>query len=237
MKPKPASNKAQRQQSAPPLFRRSGPIRRALRYGGILVLLAAAIFVGGFLRFVDSVTTLGPPDTAKADGIVVLTGGYQRIDQAVDLLSRGYGKRLLISGVHPSTTSAQIRKMTKSSTDLFDCCVDIGYDAIDTIGNATETAKWIHEKGYRTILVVTSNYHMPRSLFELRRVDGQTDFIGYPVVNTDLKKAEWYADPDAVRTLLSEYGKTIVAYVRGVSGLDTSDGLRRHTASTTGHKS
>ena len=130
---------------------RRGPIRRLLRWGGFACLLAIALVFGGFLRFADSVTTLKPPADPKADAIVVLTGGYQRIDQAVELLQKGAGKRLLISGVHPTTTPAQIRKMTQGSADLFSCCVDIGYDAIDTIGNAEEAASWIHAKGYQSV--------------------------------------------------------------------------------------
>lgn len=205
---------------------RRGPVRRLARIIGILVILAAALLFAGFLRFADMVTTMKPPETAKADAIVVLTGGSQRIDQAVDLLRHGAGNRLLISGVHPATTPRQIRKMTQSSTDLFACCVDIGYEALDTIGNANETVRWIHDKGYRSILVVTNNYHMPRSLLELRRVDPQTEFIAYPVVNSDLKGRNWFADPLVLRAMLTEYGKIIAASARDFVGLGDRTGLR-----------
>ncbi|WP_249116642.1 YdcF family protein [Ciceribacter sp. L1K23] len=197
---------------------RRSPVRRALRYAGYVCLLMVAAGFGGFLYFVDSVTTLIPPENPRAEAIVVLTGGYQRIDQAVDLLKHGSGKRLLISGVNPSTTSTQIRRMTQSSAGLFECCVDMGYEAQDTIGNASETTRWIHDKGYRSVLLVTSNYHMPRSLYELRRINRDTDFIPYPVVNTDLKQANWYSDPDALRTLVYEYGKMVAAYARDITG-------------------
>jgi uncharacterized SAM-binding protein YcdF (DUF218 family) len=208
------------------IFARRGIIRRVLRYGGIVVLLCIAAIVAGFLAFADSVTNMRPPDVAKADAIVVLTGGYQRIEQAIDLLKRGYGKRLLISGVNPQTTAGQIRRATRTSPDLFECCVDIGYSAIDTIGNANETASWIRDKGYRSVLVVTSNYHLARSLMELRRSDPGTEFVGYPVVASDLKTRAWYSEPDALRTMLFEYGKTIIAYVRGVTGWSRDQGLR-----------
>ncbi len=85
---------------------------------------------------------LTPPEKPKADAVVVLTGGTQRIDQAVNLLETGTGQRLLISGVHPDTSAARIREMTRAPQSLFVCCVDLGYDAIDTVGNALETAKW-----------------------------------------------------------------------------------------------
>ncbi|QLF71241.1 YdcF family protein [Peteryoungia desertarenae] len=208
------------------LLSRHGLLRKALHYGGLVVLAAGALLIAGFLHFADSVTNLKPQNNPKADAIVVLTGGYQRIEQAIDLLRQGAGQRLLISGVNPSTTANQIRRVTQSSPDLFECCVDIGYDAIDTVGNANETSRWIREHGYRSILIVTSNYHMQRSLMELRRIDRDTEFIPYPVVNADLKTRAWYAEPDALRTMLSEYGKTVIAYLRGLLGLQLSEGLR-----------
>ncbi|MFP3545314.1 YdcF family protein [Rhizobium sp. SIMBA_035] len=209
---------------------RRGPLRRMLRWCGFAVVLAMALVFGGFLRFADSVTTMKPPAEPKADAIVVLTGGYQRIDQAVELLQKGAGKRLLISGVHPSTTPAQIRKTTTGSADLFDCCVDIGYDAIDTIGNAEEASNWIHAKGYRSVLVVTNNYHMPRSLAELAYVDDDTQFIPYPVVNSDLKTRAWFMDRNALRVMLAEYGKVLFAGARNITGFGRHPGLRSAAA-------
>ncbi|WP_205927333.1 YdcF family protein [Rhizobium sp. P32RR-XVIII] len=205
---------------------RRGPIRRMLRWGGFTCVLATALLFVGFLRFADSVTTLKPPAEPKADAIVVLTGGYQRIDQAVALLEKGAGKRLLISGVHPSTTPGQIRKTTSASAELFNCCVDIGYDAIDTIGNAQEASNWIHAKGYKSVLVVTNNYHMPRSLAELAYVDADTQFIPYPVVNSDLKTRAWFTDPNALRVMLAEYVKVLLAAARNMTGFGRHAGLR-----------
>ena len=223
----PDQDQSPRQSEQPNrLFHRRGWLRRVLRYGGYLGLLATACLIGGFLYFADSVTMMRPPENPKADAIVVLTGGYQRIDQAVDLLRKGSGRRLLISGVHPTTTPKQIRSMTQSSYDLFACCVDMGYLAQDTIGNAYETAQWIHDKGYSSVLVVTSNYHMQRSLMELRRTDTKTQFIPYPVVISDLRTRAWYAEPSALRTLLSEYVKILFAYARDTTGFSSWRGLR-----------
>lgn len=218
--------------SAPPGQKpaRRGPIRRVARVLGIFTILLAAVTFAGFLWFADRVTALAPPSEAKADAIVVLTGGSQRIDQAVELLRSGAGERLLISGVHPATSRAQIRRLTKSSDDLFSCCVDIGYEALDTIGNATETVRWIHDRGYKRVLVVTNNYHMPRSLFELRRLDPQTEFVPYPVVRSDLKAKNWFADPDVLRALLVEYVKIIAASARDFTGYGNRTGLRADDA-------
>ncbi|MET0747092.1 MAG: YdcF family protein [Rhizobium sp.] len=209
---------------------RRSVFRRILRWTGFAVILAGAILFGGFLRFADSVSTLKPPVDPKADAIVVLTGGYQRIDQAIELLRSGAGNRLLISGAYPASTRKQIAKATQTPADLFACCVDIGYDAIDTIGNASETVKWIHAKGYKSVLVVTNNYHMPRSIAELRHADPDMDFIPYPVVNSDLKTKAWFTDPNALRTMLSEYAKVLLTDSRNLFGFARPAGLRSQEA-------
>ena len=208
------------------LFSRHSRLRRTVRWllTGIFLLVAAAF--GGFLWFADSVASLRAPDSVKADAIVVLTGGYQRIDQAMGLLRDGAGKRLLVSGAHPSTTPNQIRKMTQTPSDLFSCCVDIGYDAQNTTGNAVEITRWIHDNGFHVVLVVTNNYHMPRSLHELRRVDPVTEYIPYPVVNSDLTRRAWFVEPDVLRTMVSEYVKVVAANLRDWMGLARTTGLR-----------
>ena len=113
--------------------RRRGRLRRFLRLGGLVFVLVLALFVGGFLYFANMVGSMLPPEGIKADGIVVLTGGSQRLKLALDLLGKGMGQRLLISGVHQSTTPQQLRRLTRSSSAMFNCCVDMGYEALDTI--------------------------------------------------------------------------------------------------------
>lgn len=171
-----------------------------------------------------------PPEGARGDAIIVLTGGYQRIEQAVGLLRDGVGKRLLISGVNPATTRSQIRKMTQGSSDMFSCCVDMGYKAIDTIGNANEAASWIRDHNYSSIVVVTNNYHMHRSLHELRSASPQTEFIAYPVISADLARTNWFVEPDVVRTMLYEYLKFVAAAGRDLTGFGKGDGLRKAAA-------
>ncbi|WP_288429970.1 YdcF family protein [uncultured Agrobacterium sp.] len=208
------------------LLSRRGPLRRLVRAAILIFVVSTGAVFGGFLWFADSVATMRPPEGARADAIIVLTGGYQRIDQAVGLLRDGVGKRLLISGVNPSTTRAQIRRMTQSSPDLFACCVDMGYQAIDTIGNANEASQWIRDKGYTSIVVVTNNYHMHRSLHELRSASPNTSFIAYPVISADLTRTNWFANPDVLRTMMYEYAKFVVAALRDLTGMGKWNGLR-----------
>ncbi|WP_296067294.1 YdcF family protein [uncultured Agrobacterium sp.] len=216
------------------LLSRRGPLRRFTRGFILLCLILLGVFSGGFLWFADSVASMRPPESARGDAIIVLTGGYQRIEQAVGLLRDGVGKRLLISGVNPATTRSQIRKMTQGSSDMFSCCVDMGYKAIDTIGNANEAASWIRDHNYSSIVVVTNNYHMHRSLHELRSASPQTEFIAYPVISADLARTNWFVEPDVVRTMLYEYLKFVAAAARDLTGFGKGDGLRKapteHTA-------
>jgi len=189
-----------------------------LRIVGLALLAAFVALGGGFLIFIENVASMRPPDDPKADAIVALTGGYQRIDIAVKLLGDGVGERLLISGVHPSTTGNQIRLLTRSSAGLFECCVDIGHDALDTAGNAQETARWIKMHGFRQVILVTNNYHMPRSLAELRRADSHTEFIPYPVEN-GMTLEDIGRNPLLVRTLASEYVKFLLVQSRDWTGI------------------
>ncbi|MGN6551748.1 MAG: YdcF family protein [Pararhizobium sp.] len=212
--------------------RRPRHVSRIVKISCLAFVLAAGAVVAGFLQFAERVAEMKvPPDTVKGDAIVVLTGGYQRIEHALDLLRRGAGQRLLISGVNPATTGSEIRKLTRSTKALFACCVDIGHDAIDTVGNANETARWIREHSYKHVLLVTNNYHMPRSLLELRRVDPDTDFIPYPVINTDLKSSNWLRNSDVLRSLVSEYAKFSLASLRDMVGAVGETGLRTDQAS------
>lgn len=175
--------------------------------------LLFAIGFGAFATYVGNLST--PKEQQSADAIIVLTGGEARLGVALDLLKSGKGKRLLISGVNPATGRNQLRVATGSDRKLFNCCVDFDYEALDTIGNAQESAKWVREHDFGSVILVTNNYHMPRSLLELGR---QTEAVvtPYPVVNARLDKGRWLSEPDALRVLFTEYTKYLASVVRGV---------------------
>src|SRR5690606_26336791 len=150
--------------------RGNGRLRLALRAAALAFVAAAALFAGGFGWFANHVSHLATPESPeKADAIIVLTGGISRLDAALNLLETGKGKRLLISGVHPSATRRQLQIATGGDKALFSCCIDIDHAALDTIGNAEESAKWVDNHAYGSIILVTNNYHMPRSLLEMGR--------------------------------------------------------------------
>ncbi|WP_299870502.1 YdcF family protein [uncultured Hoeflea sp.] len=201
-----------------------------LRLFTIALIVGLTLAIIGFFRFTDTIADLrASGDASKVDAIVALTGGYQRIDQALELLEQGVGQRLLISGVNPSTTSAALRRATGSKSATFACCVDIGYQALDTIGNANETAGWIRQHGYGRVLVVTNNYHMPRSLLELSQASPDVTFLAHPVTYSDLTTEAWLTDPMAMRTLITEYAKYSLARLRNWSGTKADSGMRAAT--------
>ena len=210
---------------------RRGPLRQiahhGLRLATILAVFTVTITLIGFVRFTDTISTISPPASEnKADAIVVLTGGAHRIQFALDLLQKGEGKRLLISGVNPATSEAELRRLTGFSKAIFDCCVDIGYEAIDTIGNASETAKWIGKNGFARIIVVTNDYHIPRSILELETASPQAAFLAWPVETVDEQETAQDESPERVRTLVYEYLKYQIARLRSLADRDPASGLR-----------
>lgn len=217
---------------APPQTRSRG-FRRALAVVVGVLLFAVAGFFGGFAVFGIHVAGLRvPQDPVRADGIVVLTGGRQRIAAAIDLLKSGKGKRLLISGVNPVTDRAALQSANGAAPALFSCCVDIDHAALDTIGNAEESAKWLRDHGYDSAIIVTSNYHIPRSLLEMHRTVSGVELVPYPVVNTERSPVGWLTDGDAIRLLFTEYSKYLGAVLRGA--VDDATG-RAALANATGH--
>ncbi|MBA3447963.1 MAG: YdcF family protein [Pseudaminobacter sp.] len=202
---------------APPAENRGKGLLAFLRIAGFASVAIAALFAGGFGIFASHVSSLETPaDQAKADAIIVLTGGQARIDAALDLLQSGKGERLLISGVHPAAGRESLRKATGGDKKMFSCCVDIDHAALDTIGNAEESAKWVENHDYGSVILVTNNYHMPRSLLEMGRFLDRGALKPYPVVNTRLDDGGWMTEPDALRVLFTEYNKYLVALARGV---------------------
>ena len=152
-----------------------------------------------------------------ADGIVVLTGGASRINDAIELLAAGRGKRLLISGLNRATTSGEISRLNPEFSRLVDCCVDFDR-SLNTLGNAIETRRWAEMRGFHSLIVVTSNYHMPRAMAEIAHQLPGTSLVAYPVVSERLRAEPWWANGATVRLMLSEYFKYIYAQIRIQSG-------------------
>lgn len=178
-----------------------------LKAAGFLIVIA---LVAGFALFVREARSLGETDGSETgDALVVLTGGPNRVSTAVTLLSAGRGERLLISGVNPVSTLSDIAAAAGGPESLFECCVDLGAEARDTVGNAQETAQWARSNGYSTLILVTSDYHMPRALIEMRSALPEITIIPHRVT----APAPWSGAGQA-RLWLTEYFKFIAVYAR-----------------------
>jgi uncharacterized SAM-binding protein YcdF (DUF218 family) len=193
------------------------PPRRRGRGGRVLLLVVGcilALLVADFLWFVRRMPVTETAPTRNADGIVVLTGGPFRINDALDLLAAGRGKRLLISGVNPVTRPVEISRLIPERARWFNCCVDIDHSATNTIGNAIETRRWANARGFQSLIVVTANFHIPRAMAELAHELPEVTLIPYGVVSEKHHVEAWWENPETARLLFLEYLKYIVARAR-----------------------
>jgi uncharacterized SAM-binding protein YcdF (DUF218 family) len=145
---------------------------------------------------------------------VVLTGGSSRVSDAMELLAAGYGRRLLISGVHPTSTASDISRTLPENQSFMRCCVDLDRTAVSTRGNAAEARRWAAGRGFKSLIVVTSNYHMPRALVEFSHAMPETTLIPFVVVGDKWREEPWWTSASTLRLLLSEYVKYIAAELR-----------------------
>lgn len=205
--------------------KQESPSRFRLLVGGLTLIfntlmLGLILLIVGFVLFATGLDRTQHDPEGTADGITVLTGGKARIAEAMRLLSQGKAKRVLITGVHRATTKKTLKEFAQEGNQLFTCCVDIDHEARNTIDNAAETREWVAQKRYRSLIVVTSNYHMPRALAELGRAMPGVTLIPYSVVDNNVRLERWWLYPGTTKLLLSEYLKYLPALGRlGVTDL------------------
>jgi uncharacterized SAM-binding protein YcdF (DUF218 family) len=195
------------------------PPRNGLRAVILVLCVGVLFFVAGFLHFVGSMSIAETPPARNAEGIVVLTGAASRISDALTLLSEGRGKRLLISGVNPATRAQEISRLMPEHQRWFSCCVDLGRSAVNTIGNAVEARRWANAQGFKSLIVVTSNFHMPRAMTELERQLPGVALVPYPVISEKVRVESWWTSPSTAKLLFWEYLKYLAALVRQWAGL------------------
>jgi uncharacterized SAM-binding protein YcdF (DUF218 family) len=203
-----------------------------------VVLVSTLVFVGaavGFIGFLARLRTVETRPGRNADGIVVLTGGSSRVSDAIELLAKGYGKRLLISGVHPTNGLVDISRTLPDNQGLLSCCVDLDRSAVNTRSNAFETRRWAHERRFKSLIVVTSNYHMPRAIVELSHEMPDIELLPYAVIGDKWRDEPWWTSGATFRLLLSEYVKYVAAELRvrlADLGLDLLPELSEQTEGT-----
>lgn len=175
----------------------------------------ALVWVAGLAIFLASLPRAGSVPAARADGIVVYTGiGGERIATAMALLGEGAGTRLLISGVNPDITREELVKLWPGDAAAFECCIDLGHEARSTVGNAKEVRDWAAKNGFLSIILVTSDYHMPRALLETRAQMPGTKIVAHPVESGYLDADGKPSGRKAVKPLAIEYSKYLAVRVR-----------------------
>jgi uncharacterized SAM-binding protein YcdF (DUF218 family) len=188
--------------------KRIGRVLAAITCCGLVALAA------GFLWFAHQVPDVEVTLDRNADGIVVLTGGAARIADAIELLASGRGKRLLISGVNRTTNSIELARTVPEYQKMFSCCIDLDHSAVNTIGNAVETRRWARARGFRSLVVVTSSYHMPRAMAELSHQLPDVTLIPFPVVPEKRRGELWWSSAATTKLMMLEYLKYLVAIAR-----------------------
>lgn len=176
----------------------------------LILLLAAALWLGGLFWFVRDAATMAPPEApAPLDAVVVLTGGTNRIETGFRLFKEGRGRKLFISGVYRGVEVRGVLRLL--SEDIDDNDVALG-EAENTMQNARETAEWMKDEGFGTLYLVTSNYHMRRALLEFSAAAPGLDPVPWPVIPQKLSMNGWWQDGGGL--ILREYCKYLLVLLR-----------------------
>ena len=188
--------------------------RRLLRSVAAAALALAAIWVFGLLQFVDEIPEGQAADDSRTDAIVVLTGGSGRLEEGLRLLTERQADKLFVSGVYHGVDVDQLLEMSRRSPENLACCIEIGHVADNTEGNAAETAAWMRHQGFRSLRVVTSGYHLPRSLLEFRYALPEVRLVPHPVFAGHVKRRQWWAWPGTAQLIIGEYNKCLLVVIR-----------------------
>ena len=200
---------------------RTSTTRRILLWLSALVVL----WLGGFLQFISGLPADPVDDGRNTDAIVVLTGGTFRISEGLDLLETGRANRMLIFGVDRGTGLADLRQRSSAKAETFACCVALGHEARDTKGNAVETAIWMRDAGFRSLRLVTANYHMPRGLLYFRNRMPDFEIVAHPVFPDAVRLRSWWRHSGTARLLADEFNKYLLALVTvRLAGAETAEG-------------
>lgn len=174
-----------------------------------LASLLVLFYLLGFVLFAFTLGGPAPADTPPTDAAVVLTGGPGRIEHAINVLKAHKAQRLLVDGVDPAVTKADLAHRISGSEKWFACCVDLGSESVDTRSNAEEAVRWLAGHEYRSLRLITSDWHMRRGLYEFRRALPRK----YTLVPDGVP-----TEPSFV-TLFGEYNKYLLRRIAGWTGL------------------
>ena len=186
-----------------------GPLLRGIVVGGAGI---CSIWLAGLVWF--ATPPASESQAVSTDAIVVLTGGSARIQSGITLLREDKGRKLFVSGVGQQVDIDDVLRVSGNSPDWTLCCVVLGHEADNTHGNAKETARWMRTQGFHSLRLVTSWYHMPRSLLEFDRALPDIDIVAHPVFPDQVKQEHWWARRGTAALLVGEYVKYLGALFR-----------------------
>lgn len=189
------------------------------RWGLLLAVLGLGGVMIGTILFAAGLDRREPVELKPADGIVVLTGGADRIQDALGLMDRRLGHRLFISGVNTQTRTETLRRQWPGREAMFSCCVDLDFRARNTFGNAIETREWAQRHGFGSLILVTASYHVPRAQAEFAAAMPSLALQIYPVVPEASRINRWWQEPTLTRILMLEFVKYSAARLRIAMGL------------------
>jgi uncharacterized SAM-binding protein YcdF (DUF218 family) len=179
----------------------------------IIISITFGFTIFGLLRFIDLIPERSENNNPNSDAIIVLTGGSNRLKEGLQLLTAKNAKKLFISGVYRGNDVRRLLKVQKYNPTEVVCCINLGYTATSTTGNAIESAVWIRENNFKSIILVTSNYHMPRSLMLFKQIMPTIKINAHPVFPEKFEPKKWWAQPRTASLIVSEYIKYTIASV------------------------
>ncbi|HVI51980.1 MAG TPA: YdcF family protein [Candidatus Sulfotelmatobacter sp.] len=188
-------------------------VRRVFPLTGIGLALAAA-WLAGLLWYAAVMPEQLDDSTTATDAIVVLTGGTERLDTGLNLLRQKMGRKLFVSGVYRGVDVSELLRLSRQKPDEVECCIVLGHAADNTVGNAVETAAWMRSEGFHSLRLVTSNYHMERSLLEFRYAMPDVTIVPHPVFPHKVKLSQWWLWPGTAHLIAAEYTKFLGAHLR-----------------------
>jgi uncharacterized SAM-binding protein YcdF (DUF218 family) len=191
--------------------RRPGRVRIAALIIAGLLAGAGASWGAGLVRFARAIPQAVIDPVSHTDAIVVLTGGSERLATGLQLLDENKAERVFISGVYPTVDVVHLVKLAGRSDSDLQSRIDAGHGALDTEGNAAETAAWMRGHGYRSLRLVTGSYHMPRSLLEFRTALPEAEIVPHPVFPPRVKQTTWWLQPGTAVLIIGEYNKYLLA--------------------------
>ena len=189
-------------------------LSKKIVFGTILSMLTIGFLAISLSKFIEQIPTLPTFNNTNTEAIVVLTGGSSRLEEGLSLLAQNKAKKLFVSGVYRGVDVRRLLALSQGNPEELVCCVKLGYAAVSTQGNAAETKAWIDFEGFRTIRLVTSSYHMPRSIKEFSYQMPDVTVIPHAVFPKQFKLNEWWRWPGTANLLLTEYIKFLMSSLR-----------------------